>query len=101
MSYRRAWMLVREINTRFAKPLVFTARGGKGGGGVVGLTPFGEEVLKRHRRMEKSTAESHRGRPEGLESHRNRVKTLNHRVKTGRVPYAPCNRCGEAVLIVR
>jgi molybdate transport system regulatory protein len=56
MSYRRAWMLVREINTTFAKPLVFTARGGKGGGGVVGLTPFSEEVLKRHRRMEKSTA---------------------------------------------
>lgn len=54
MSYKRAWLLVEELNTCFAKPLVEAAKGGKSGGGAR-LTPLGEEVLDRFRRMEAET----------------------------------------------
>ena len=51
MSYRRAWLLADEINRMFKEPSVFTRHGGKSGGGA-GLTPFGEALLSRCRRME-------------------------------------------------
>ena len=44
MSYKRAWMLVEEMNAAFASPLVSRARGGPGGGGAQ-LTAAGEQVL--------------------------------------------------------
>ncbi|OYU18380.1 MAG: molybdenum-binding transcriptional regulator [Rhodobacteraceae bacterium PARR1] len=47
MSYKRAWMLVEEMNTAFRDPLVSSARGGAGGGGAQ-LTPAGIEVLRRY-----------------------------------------------------
>lgn len=51
MSYRRAWLLVSEVNRMFAKPSVESQRGGQKGGGAV-LTAFGEELLARFRHME-------------------------------------------------
>lgn len=51
MSYRRAWLLVESMNTRFAQPLVVTVTGGKRGGGAE-LTEFGREVMRRYRDME-------------------------------------------------
>jgi molybdate transport system regulatory protein len=45
MSYKRAWMLVEELNAAFAEPLVTSARGGPGGGGAH-LTATGAEVLR-------------------------------------------------------
>ncbi len=51
MSYRRAWLLADEINRMFKEPSIFTRHGGKSGGGA-GLTPFGESLLKRCRKME-------------------------------------------------
>lgn len=45
MSYKRAWMLVEEMNAAFADPLVASARGGPGGGGA-SLTDAGAEVLR-------------------------------------------------------
>lgn len=53
MSYARAWSLVREMNLLFRAPLVSVARGGGTGGGAT-LTPTGEEVLMRYRRMEEN-----------------------------------------------
>lgn len=44
MSYKRAWMLVEEMNAAFADPLVASARGGSGGGGAQ-LTAAGAQVL--------------------------------------------------------
>jgi len=44
MSYKRAWMLVEEMNAAFRAPLVASLRGGAGGGGAR-LTPEGEQVL--------------------------------------------------------
>lgn len=51
LSYQRAWILVRQMNDLFRRPLVTLARGGETGGGA-SLTPLGEEVLARYRRME-------------------------------------------------
>ena len=45
MSYKRAWMLVEEMNAAFTQPLVTRARGGPGGGGAH-LTETGERVLQ-------------------------------------------------------
>ncbi|HPE26300.1 winged helix-turn-helix domain-containing protein [Albidovulum sp.] len=44
MSYKRAWLLVEEMNSAFRDPLVASARGGPGGGGAR-LTEAGEAVL--------------------------------------------------------
>jgi len=51
MSYKRAWMLVEEMNKAFTLPVVSSARGGSGGGGAH-LTEAGEEVLRRYRAAE-------------------------------------------------
>lgn len=53
MSYRRAWLLADEINRMFREPSVHTRHGGKAGGGA-GLTPYGEALLARCRRMEEA-----------------------------------------------
>lgn len=44
MSYRRAWLLVDELNKLFARPLVATWAGGKSRGGA-SLTKLGEKVI--------------------------------------------------------
>jgi len=54
MSYKRAWLLVEEMNASFKAPLVAAAKGGEHGGGAV-LTKAGADVLKRYRRMEAAT----------------------------------------------
>jgi molybdate transport system regulatory protein len=51
MSYKRAWYLVDSMNGCFRAPLVEAAKGGTAGGGAR-LTPLGEEVLARYRRMQ-------------------------------------------------
>jgi len=51
MSYRRAWLLISELNHMFREPVVESQRGGQKGGGAA-LTPFGEELLRRFRGME-------------------------------------------------
>jgi molybdate transport system regulatory protein len=51
MSYRRAWLLVSELNRMFAQRCVESQRGGQKGGGAA-LTAFGEELLQRFRAME-------------------------------------------------
>lgn len=56
MSYRRAWLLVDEMNSMFKEPVVTTSKGGKGGGGGAQLTELGKEVLARYRRMQAATA---------------------------------------------
>ena len=45
MSYKRAWMLVEEMNAAFREPLVVPSRGGAGGGGAR-LTEAGLRVLR-------------------------------------------------------
>ncbi|WP_454852789.1 winged helix-turn-helix domain-containing protein [Rhizobium binxianense] len=57
MSYRRAWMLVADMNRMFREQVVESQRGGQKGGGAA-LTPFGEELLRRFRQMEKTVRAS-------------------------------------------
>lgn len=54
MSYRRAWLLVEELNTLFDTPVVMTSAGGAHGGGTQ-LTPFGHQVLGAFRQVEART----------------------------------------------
>ncbi len=52
MSYRRAWLLVAELNQSFRLPVTATQTGGKGGG-YAQLTPFGVELIGRYRAIER------------------------------------------------
>jgi len=51
MSYRRAWLLVDEINGIFGQPVVETVTGGSGGGGAR-ITEFGKRVVTSFRDLE-------------------------------------------------
>ena len=55
MSYRRAWLLVDEINQIFREPLVAKQMGGSGGGGAR-LTKLGRDVVGRYRAIEGAAA---------------------------------------------
>jgi molybdate transport system regulatory protein len=51
MSYRRAWLLVEDINKVLREPAVTAETGGSGGGGAV-VTPVGERVVGLYRTIE-------------------------------------------------
>ncbi len=51
MSYRRAWLLVDEMNRCFLTPVVEARLGGTGGGGAR-VTELGHEALRRYRELQ-------------------------------------------------
>ena len=51
MSYRRAWLLLEDLNTAFQERVVLTSIGGRGGGGAL-LTPFGQSLIIAYRGLE-------------------------------------------------
>jgi molybdate transport system regulatory protein len=55
MSYRRAWLLVDDMNNCFREPVVAAQAGGTHGGGAA-LTPFGARLINQYRAIE---AEAH------------------------------------------
>lgn len=55
MSYKRAWMLVEEMNAAFKSPLVESVRGGPGGGGAH-VSEAGLTVLRLYRSIEDTAA---------------------------------------------
>jgi len=55
MSYRRAWLLIEQMNQSFRRKVVSTQLGGSHGGGAQ-LTPFGAELVKRYRTIEEKAA---------------------------------------------
>lgn len=65
MSYKRAWMLVEQLNAMFAAPLVESSRGGASGGGAR-LTEGGEAVLDLYRTMEAKAREAGAQEIDGL-----------------------------------
>ena len=55
MSYRRAWLLVDDMNSCFREPVAAAHAGGSHGGGAA-LTPFGRNLIDQYRAIE---AEAH------------------------------------------
>jgi molybdate transport system regulatory protein len=51
MSYRRAWLLLEDLNTSFQQPVARMSVGGRGGGGA-SLTPFGADLVAAYRALE-------------------------------------------------
>jgi molybdate transport system regulatory protein len=51
MSYRRAWLLLADLNESFEQPVATTMTGGSGGGGAR-LTPLGKRLIAGYRRLE-------------------------------------------------
>ncbi len=51
MSYRKAWMLMDEMNQSFKSPVVVAAKGGPKGGGAQ-VTALGLEALTRFREIQ-------------------------------------------------
>ena len=67
MSYRRAWLLVDEVNKMFDTPVVETKLGGKGGG-LAALTMFGRSLVQIYRGMEADALQAFARRIGALES---------------------------------
>lgn len=54
MSYKKAWELVKSMNSQADKELVIKATGGKNGGGTQ-LTPTGLSIIKQFRELEEKS----------------------------------------------
>jgi molybdate transport system regulatory protein len=55
MSYRRAWLLVEQINESLQYPAVTPIAGGRQGGGAV-VTPVGEQIIEIYRAIENTAS---------------------------------------------
>ncbi len=51
MSYRRAWLLLEDLNRTLGQPVTTASVGGAGGGGAR-ITPFGRHVIVAFREIE-------------------------------------------------
>ena len=51
MSYRRAWLLVDDMNNCFREPVIAAQVGGSHGGGAI-LTSFGKRLIDQYRAIE-------------------------------------------------
>jgi len=51
MSYRRAWLLVDDMNNCFREPVIASQVGGSHGGGAA-LTTFGRQLIEQYRAIE-------------------------------------------------
>ena len=56
MSYRRAWLLLDDLNHGLAEPVTTASVGGSGGGGAQ-LTDFGRRVIAAYREVERGSRE--------------------------------------------
>ena len=87
MSYRRAWLLLDELNHTFHEPVATTAHGGRSGGGA-SLTPFGEALGPGLSQDGDRRAEG-RGRISGDDRRRHRVITPRPRAEAQPREIAP------------
>jgi len=67
MSYRRAWLLVDDMNTCFRDVVIATRPGGVHGGGA-NLTPFGEKLVESYRAIEAEAMDASRRHLSDLEA---------------------------------
>lgn len=54
MSYRRAWLLLEDLNRTLGQPVTTANVGGAGGGGAH-ITPFGRQVVAAFREIERAS----------------------------------------------
>src|SRR5262249_56631617 len=66
MSYRRAWLLIDDVNRCFRDPVVTTQPGGKSGGGAT-LTSFGRKLVASYRAIESDATSAAESRLRDLE----------------------------------
>lgn len=57
MSYRRAWLLLKETEALMGAPVIVAETGGSKGGGAT-LTPLGRAVTEKYRAIEKRASAS-------------------------------------------
>jgi molybdate transport system regulatory protein len=82
MSYRRAWLLIDDLNQCFREPVVTTQSGGAQGGGAA-LTPFGQELIETYRAIEARAVAAVRPQLRELEDAlRQRARKLSRPLKT-------------------
>jgi molybdate transport system regulatory protein len=67
MSYRRAWLLIDDMNRTFRTAVVATQPGGVKGGGAA-LTPFGLQLIENYRAIEAQAAAAATVRLQALEN---------------------------------
>jgi molybdate transport system regulatory protein len=67
MSYRRAWLLIDDMNRCFRHAVINAKPGGSQGGGAV-LTRFGSELIRDYRAIERAAVKSAKTKLRGLES---------------------------------
>ena len=74
MSYRRAWLLVDDMNNCLREPVVAAQAGGSHGGGAA-LTPFGARLIDQYRAIEAEAQSATAARPRELEAACKRTPT--------------------------
>src|SRR5262245_14017911 len=67
MSYRRAWLLIDDMNRHFRQAVVSARPGGSQGGGAV-VTEFGTELVRNYRAIETAAAAAARLQLRSLEA---------------------------------
>ena len=60
MSYRRAWLLIDDMNQCFTEAVTKTRPGGSQGGGAE-LTPFGKQLIRSYRAIETAASGAAKG----------------------------------------
>ena len=65
MSYRRAWLLIQDIEKMFGAPILDKRTGGRAGGGA-SLNARGRDIIKHFRSAEKRTARAIKAEIEAL-----------------------------------
>ena len=96
LSYRRAWLLLDDLNHSFAGPVASASVGGVGGGGVQ-LTAFGKDLIKAYREVEQAALHETRKRFSALIREADPKKGLKSRLRrllSRRLPNA--RRAGNA-----
>jgi len=92
MSYRRAWLLLDDVNRMFTDPATTASVGGSGGGGAQ-LTDLGRAIVKAYREIEEAAEKAASARIAWLESCR---RKSSRRSATGRRPVTRSARNSHA-----
>jgi molybdate transport system regulatory protein len=88
MSYRRAWLLLDDLNRMFTDPATTTSVGGSGGGGAK-LTDLGRAIVRAYREIEDAAEKAASARIAWLASCQ---RKSSRRSTTGRRSLTPSAR---------